>query len=423
MLPIAFVRKNSDAVREAIRVKNVRLDLDALLGLDAKVTALKTELQALSTEKNALSKSFQSTPKEGHAALRARSTEIGARMAEVQPELDAAEASLRDALLWVPQIPSPQTPIGPDDSGNVVVRQVGERPTFDFEPTDHVALLDKHGWAEFERVTKVSGSRNFCLKGQAVRLELAMHQLMWDKMEREGFTLITVPDLVRDTALIGTGHFPAGREDAYYLQEDDLYLAGTAEVVLTGLHSGEILEEKDLPILYAGFSPCFRREAGSFGRDVRGLLRVHQFTKTEQYVICKEDPDESARWHERLLALSEELLADLELPYQVIEVCTGDMGMGKFRMHDIETWMPSLQKYRETHSCSSLHTWQAHRANLRYRDAEGKVRHVHTLNNTAVATPRLLAPFLENHQQVDGTVRVPKALQPYLGGRASLGGR
>jgi seryl-tRNA synthetase len=192
-------------------------------------------------------------------------------------------------------------------------------------------------------------------------------------------------------------------------------------VPLNSLHSGEILNEEDLPVLYAGFSPCFRREAGSGGRDVRGLIRVHQFYKVEQYVMCKNDPEESAKWHRQLLATAEEIVQDLEMPYHIVECCTGDMGAGKYRMHDIETWVPSESKYRETHSCSSLHDWQARRSNLRYRDADGKVRFVYTLNNTAVATPRILAPFLENHQQADGSIRVPEKLRPYLGGVEKLG--
>lgn len=420
MLQLAFIRKNADAVRHAIEVKGSKLDLDALLALDAKVASLKTILQDLQTERNALSKQFKGATKEQQADLRAQSTAIGDRITATQPELDAAEAELNALLWWVPNIPRADVPVGPDESGNVVIRQVGEIPSFAFPAKDHVQLVTDHGWADFERVAKISGSRSFALKGLLVRVEAAIHQLVWDKMEREGFTLITVPDLVKEHALLATGHFPAGREDVYAMPEDELFLAGTAEVVLTSLHSGEILEESQLPLLYAGWSPCFRREAGSFGKDVRGLLRVHQFTKTEQYVICKDDPAESEVWHAKMLAISEELLADLELPYQVIECCTGDMGMGKVKMHDIETWMPSLQKYRETHSCSTLHTWQAVRANLRYRDADGKVRFCHTLNNTAAATPRLLAPFLENHQQEDGSIRVPEKLRPYLGGREVL---
>ena len=236
------------------------------------------------------------------------------------------------------------------------------------------------------------------------------------KIADAGFTPITVPAIARTEAFFNQGQFPGHMEETYHLPEDDLWLAGTAEVALTSLHSGEILEADKLPILYAGYSPCFRREAGSAGKDVRGLLRVHQFVKVEQYVICEADDAVSAEWHAKLLGLAEALLADLEIPYQVIETSTGDMGLGKYRMNDIESWVPSLGKYRETHSCSTLHDWQARRANLRYRGSDGKVRFAHTLNNTALASPRILVPLLENHQTADGRVRLPKALQELMGG-------
>ena len=228
--------------------------------------------------------------------------------------------------------------------------------------------------------------------------------------------MLNVPALAHRQAFVATGHFPPGEDDAFEIQRDGLYLAGTAEIVLNSLHTGEILAGSDLPLRYAGFSPCFRREAGSAGRDVRGLLRVHQFYKVEQFVICRADPQVSSHWHAQLLGNAEAILADLELPYQVVECSTGDMGVGKYRMNDIETWVPSLNRYRETHSCSSLHDWQARRANVRYRDRDGQVRFVHTLNNTAIATPRILVPLLENHQTADGRVRLPVALQGYFGG-------
>lgn len=249
MLQLAFIRKNADAVRHAIEVKGSKLDLDALLALDAKVASLKTVLQDLQTERNALSKQFKGATKEQQADLRAQSTAIGDRITATQPELDAAEAELNALLWWVPNIPRADVPVGPDESGNVVIRQVGAVPTFAFAAKDHVQLVTDHGWADFERVAKISGSRSFALKGLLVRVEAAIHQLVWDKMEREGFTLITVPDLVKEHALLATGHFPAGREDVYTMPEDELFLAGTAEVVLTSLHSGEILEESQLPLL------------------------------------------------------------------------------------------------------------------------------------------------------------------------------
>jgi seryl-tRNA synthetase len=253
-----------------------------------------------------------------------------------------------------------------------------------------------------------------------VLLERAVHSYAIDVLRHKEFTLVSVPSLVREEALTGTGQFPAHREETYAIPADDLYLAGTAEVALVGFHSDEIIDHKQLPIRYAGISPCFRREAGSAGRDVRGLLRVHQFEKVEQFVICAADDAESDRWHAELLGTAEELLRGLGLAYEVVECSTGDMGAGKYRMNDINTWLPSLRAYRETHSCSSLHDWQARRANVRYRDADGTVRFAYTLNNTAIATPRILAALVENYQTSEAQVRVPAVLRPYLGGREVL---
>ena len=281
-------------------------------------------------------------------------------------------------------------------------------------------LLERRGWADFTRARKVSGERGYALTGDLVLLERAVHSYALDLLRDKDFTLVSVPSLVREEPLIGTGQFPAHREETYAITADDLYLAGTAEVALVGFHSGEILDHKSLPIRYAGISPCFRREAGSAGRDVRGLLRVHQFEKVEQFVICPADGDESDRWHEELLGTAEQLLQEFGLAYEVVECSTGDMGAGKYRMNDINTWMPSLGAYRETHSCSSLHDWQARRASIRYRDADGTVRFAYTLNNTAVATPRILAALVENLQTSEAQVRVPAVLRPYLGGRELL---
>jgi seryl-tRNA synthetase len=316
-------------------------------------------------------------------------------------------------------IPWTGSPVGPEDA-NVTIKVWGEKPVFDFEPKDHVELLENRGWAEFARARKVAGERAYALTGDMVLLERAMLSYALDHLISTGSTVISVPSMVREDALVGTGQFPAHREETYALPADDLYLSGTAEVALVGLHSGEILDAKALPIRYAGISPCFRREAGSAGRDVRGLLRVHQFEKVEQFVICAADDQESDRWHAELLGAAEHLLQGLGLHYQVVEIATGDMGAGKYRMNDIETWFPSLDRFRETHSCSSLHDWQARRASIRYRDTDGTVKFAYTLNNTAIATPRLLAAVVENYQTQDQKVRVPEVLQPYLGGRTEL---
>jgi seryl-tRNA synthetase len=416
MLSLPFIREHPDAVRTAIAQKNVALDLDALLALDGEVRALKTNADGLRAERNAISDGFKSAAPEDRPALGAKAKAIGAEIGEAEAALGEKQAALDALLLRVPNIPWEGAPVGPDENANIVVRQEGVIPSFEFEPLDHVALIEKNDWADLARITQVAGSRTYCLKGRLAMLEQALMLWAQQRLAADGFTLMTVPALARPQAFVATGHFPGHEDEAYHIPADDLYLAGTGEIALTSLHSGEVIEADALPILYAGYSPCFRREAGSAGRDVRGLLRVHQFYKLEQYVICRDDDAESAKWHQRLLVNAEAMLQALEIPYQVIETSTGDMGNGKFRMNDIESWVPSLGKYRETHSCSTLHDWQARRANLRWRDEERKVRFTHTLNNTALASPRILVPLLENHQQADGRVKLPATLHALMGG-------
>ena len=420
MLDRRFIRENPDAVKAAVRVKGIELDVDELLQLDGATRDMQRQIDEANTRRKSLSKEFSKADEERRAKLKSESDDLDASLRKLREELNVANAQLEDSLLRVPMIPWDGSPVGPDENSNVAIRTTGEPPSFDFEPLDHVELLERRGWAEFARARKVAGERAYALTGDAVLLERAMLSYALDYLVSLGLQPISVPALVREEPLIGNGQFPAHREETYAIGADDLYLAGTAEVALVGLHSGEILDYRQLPIRYAGISPCFRREAGSAGRDVRGLLRVHQFEKVEQFVICAADDAESDRWHGELLAAAEHLLQELGLAYRVVEISTGDMGAGKYRMNDIETWMPSLDAYRETHSCSSLHDWQARRANLRYRDAEGNVRFAYTLNNTAIATPRLLAALVENYQTDDQRVRIPVPLRPYLGGRDLL---
>ena len=416
MLSLQFIRENIDLVRRAVGEKNVSLDLDSLLSLDGEVRELRTRADTLRRQRNEISDGFRTASAEERPALGQRAKAIGAEIAEAEAALAEKQESLDALMLRVPNIPWEGAPVGRDESFNTIVRTEGEVPRFDFEPRDHVTLAEMNDWVDLSRVVQVSGSRMYALKGRLALLEQALMFWAQQRLAAEGFTPITVPALVRGQAFLQQGHFPGHEEETYEVPKDELWLAGTAEIALTSLHTGEILEAAQLPILYAGYSPCFRREAGSAGRDVRGLLRVHQFYKVEQYVICPDDPEESAKWHERLLANAETIVRELEIPYQVVETSTGDMGLGKFRMNDIESWVPSLGKYRETHSCSTLHDWQARRANLRWRDGDRKVRFVHTLNNTAIASPRILVPLLENHQTEEGRVRLPKALQELMGG-------
>ena len=420
MLDRRFIRENPEAVRAAARVKGIDLDVDELLRLDQQTRELQREMDEANTRRKGLAKEFAKSSDERKAELRAESSELDDRIRKLREELAAASDKLGSLLLQVPMIPWTGAPVGPGEESNVVIKTVGTPPHFDFEPLDHVELLERRGWAEFARARKVAGERAYALTGDMVLLERAMLSYALDYLAGRGMRPISVPSLVRDEPLIGTGQFPAHREETYAIPADDLYLAGTAEVALVGLHSGEILDRRQLPVTYAGISPCFRREAGSAGRDVRGLLRVHQFEKVEQFVICPADDDESDRWHAELLGTAEHLLAGLGLHYEIVECSTGDMGAGKYRMNDINTWFPSLGTFRETHSCSSLHDWQARRANLRYRDTDGGVRFAYTLNNTALATPRLLATLVENFQTPDQRVLVPEVLRPYLGGREML---
>jgi seryl-tRNA synthetase len=416
MLGIDFIKANREDVERAIRDKAVTLDVGEILALDTKIRALKTEINQLRAERNAISARFKDAKPEEKAVLGKSAKEAGARASALEEGLVREQEALRALMLLVPNIPYEGAPVGPDESFNIVIKTVGEPPKFGFEPLDHVALIEKNDWADLSRITQVSGSRTYCLKGRLALLETKLMGWALGEIADAGFTPITVPAIARPEAFFNQGQFPGHMEETYHLPEDDLWLAGTAEVALTSLHSGEILEADKLPVLYAGYSPCFRREAGSAGKDVRGLLRVHQFVKVEQYVICEADDAVSADWHAKLLGLAEHLLSELEIPYQVIETSTGDMGLGKYRMNDIESWVPSLGKYRETHSCSTLHDWQARRANIRYRGTDGKVRFAHTLNNTALASPRILVPLLENHQTEDGRVKLPKALQELMGG-------
>jgi seryl-tRNA synthetase len=420
MLDRRFIRENPEAVKEAVRVKGIDLDVDELLRLDETARELQRELDDALARRKRSSKEFAKADEGRRAELRAQHDNLELQLRKLRDELAETNEKLRALLLLTPMIPWPAAPVGPDESANVTIKTWGSAPTFEFEPLDHVELLERRGWAEFARARKVAGERAYALTGDMVLLERAMHSYALSFLAGRDFTLISVPSLVREEPLIGNGQFPAHREETYAITADDLYLAGTAEVALVGLHTGEILDKKVLPIRYAGISPCFRREAGSAGRDVRGLLRVHQFEKVEQFVICEADDAESDRWHAELLEAAEQLLQGLGLHYEVVECATGDMGAGKYRMNDVNTWFPSLGRFRETHSCSSLHDWQARRANLRYRDTDGTVRFAYTLNNTAIATPRLLAALVENYQTQDHRVRVPEALRPYLGGRDLL---
>ena len=415
MLDRRFIRDHPEDVREAARVKRIDLDLDRLLELLQRDDDLRREEQDLNTESNDISKRTGKASPEERATLIERGRLIRERVGGIKDAKNTLDEELRPLLLRVPNIPDPSVPEGPDESGNVEVKRWGEAPRFDFAPLDHVDLMDRLGILDVERGAKVAGSRSYILKGAGALLEMALTRFAIDRLAAKGFTPLIVPALSREFSLIGTGQFPSQRDQTYELPDDDLFLAGTAEVAMTGMHAGETLPFEQLPVQYVALSPCFRREAGSYGRDVKGIIRVHQFTKVEQFIIAPADDAASLRLLDTLLVNSEEILQALEIPYRVVLLCTGDMGAGKVKAYDIESWVPSENTYRETHSDSFLGDWQARRVNLRYRGEDGKVRFAHTLNNTVLASPRIMVPLLENHQQPDGSVHVPAALRPYLG--------
>lgn len=421
MLDLKFIREHPEQVRQAIQKKGIDLNLDELLATDRKAISLRQQVEQLQTERNANAKAVPKAAADERPNLIQRGKDLSEQIKSLEPQLREQEEQLQKLLLCVPNIPAEDVPVGADDNDNVELRREGTLPQFDFEPLDHVELLAQQGWSDPERVARISGSRSYLLKGDGALLEMAVLSFAMHFLAQRGLTPLSTTALVRSNTLVASGHFPGGEDQVYKIEGDDLMLAGTAEVPVNSLYAGEQLKEQDLPLAFSAVSAAFRSEAGNAGRDVRGLIRVHEFRKVEQYIICQADETVALKWFSEILQNAEDLLAALELSYRVVQNCTGDMGAGKVLMYDLEAWVPSEEKYRETHSCSYLGDWQARRTGLRYRNAEGKLVYAHTLNNTGLACPRILVPLLETHQNADGTIRVPAALRPYLGGRETLG--
>jgi len=419
MLDLAFIRNHPDIVKEAARVKYNPIDIDYLLEVDRQVLELQRQVEEAHAEQNKISKRIREAGKDKaqRGALIAEGKLLAGQIKAMEPLLHELEETRQQLLYLVPNIPDPSAPIGKDENDNVPIRYWGEKPTFDFQPLDHYALMQKLDVVDIERAVKIAGARSYAFKGDAARLELALMNFAMDRIARKGFTPLTVPAMAREFGFIGSGQFPKGRDQVYAIEDEDTFLVGTAEVSITGMYKDEILRYEDLPLTFVGYCPCFRKEAGTYGKDTRGVFRVHQFNKVEQYVISQADHEDSVRWHEQLIGNAEELVQALELPYRVVNVSTGEMGDGKVGMYDLECWIPSEGRYRETHSCSYFHDWQARRVNIRYRDEDGKLKFVYTLNNTALASPRILLPLFEVHQQPDGSMRIPVAVRPYMGGQ------
>ena len=425
MLDLKLLRENPDAVRAGAMKKRLpdrAAAVDKALAIDTELRALLPKLDAMRSEQKNASKELGKLSPEQREAFLGKQKERKAELQGLEEKEKQLRADLDVQMGLIPNLPDADVPEGKDDTENVEVRRVGTVRDFGFTPRAHYDLGEAQGWLDFTRASAMAGSRNYILFGDLALLHDAVLRYAVELLVARGFTPIDPPLLVRDAAMFGTGFFPGGEEQTYRCERDGLNLIGTSEVPVTSLHGGEMMAESDLPKKYVARSACFRREAGTYGKDTRGLYRVHQFQKVEQVIVDIADKARSIQHHHDIVKNAEDMLQAFELPYRVVAVCGGDLGVPQAMKYDIETWMPSRGNYGETHSASRFYDYQARRLDLRYRQKDGgKAMWCHTLNNTVAASPRILIPLLENHQQPDGTVRVPKALQPFLGGRAVIG--
>lgn len=416
MLDINFIRNNVDIIKQGILRKKMQMDIDELLELDVQLRKTKSEVEDLRAERNRLSREISGASGQERQQMIERVKVLKDSLARLEPELRSMEDRFEKLMLLVPNPPLPEVPDGDSDEDNVEVKRFGAPPKFPFPPKDHLEIAEELDIVDMTRASKFAGARMYVLKNEGAMLEFALFKFALDVLLERGFRPMIVPQLVRRQAMVGTGFFPLGEEDTFFVEKDDLYLIGTAEVSLVSYHMEEILSESELPKRYCGYSTCFRREAGSYGRDTRGFYRLHQFNKVEQVTICVNDPELSREEHYRLLGNAEAIMQGLGLPYRVALACGAEIGQGQVLKHEIETWMPSRSKYSETHSCSSLYEFQARRLKIRWRGKDNKTHFCHTLNNTALASPRILIPILENFQNEDGSVTIPEVLRPLMNG-------
>jgi seryl-tRNA synthetase len=423
MLDIKFIRENAEIVKAGAAKKRIEVDLDRLIAVDDERKRLRGELDAKKAEQNRHSFEIKRAEGAEREKLIEAMQQLKAGMAEQEEALKPVMAEWQQLMLTVPNIPDMSVPEGADDADNLEVKvwpeipsgaEGGERTSFDFAPKNHIELMTALDLLDLERGAKVAGFRGYFLKGDGVILTNAIWQLALKHFSAKGFSPMLVPSLVRRETFLGTGYLPQGEDDLYKTQDGD-FLAGTAEVATMGYHMDEILDPATFPIQFLSFSPCFRREAGSHSKDVKGLIRVHEFFKWEQVVLCKAEHSESVRLHDWLNRNTEEFIELLGIPYHTVVNCGGDLGLGQVKKYDIELWVPGEKTYREISSASYFHDFQTRRLNIRYRDADGSLKFAHSLNSTAIPTPRILVSIVENYQQADGTIKVPDALVPYVG--------
>jgi seryl-tRNA synthetase len=420
MIDIEKIRQTPDRFRLAIKTKRIPLDIDKLLDVDGKRRDAAAGLNALRENRNRLTEEIARHP-ENENELKAQAKQNGDELSKVQAQYNELDLEYRHLTALVPSLPAEGVPVGDTDQDNVELRRQGLIEERHYKMKDHLELAHLHRMLDLEGARTIAGSRAYALRGMGALLETALMRFALDRILARKFTLVVPPLMVNADAMFGTGYFPLGEDNAYEVKNSKLFLTGTSEVGMVAMYKDRLIARDELPIRFVGNTTCFRREAGAAGRDTKGLYRVHQFQKIEQVVFCENNEETARKEHQKLLQNAEEILQELELPYRVVAVCTGDMGLGQVEKHDIETWMPSRNQYGETHSCSTFHDFQTRRLNIKYKDEAGAKRFVYTLNNTALASPRILIPFLENHQREDGTIHVPRALRPYLADRERLG--
>ena len=416
MLDIKFIKENKDIIKDSAVKKKITVDIDRLIDLDNQRIQISKSVEEMRAEQNKVSDNIAQMSADDKIAVLEKMKDLKEKIKIEEDTLNNILKEWQIIMLQVPNIPDISVPTGDSDDDNQEVRNWGEIKTFNFTPLPHHELMEKRGWVDFERGAKTSGFRGYFLKGEAAMLEMAIWQYAMNRWQNKGFEPMIVPSLVRDLSLVGTGYLPGGEQDLYH--DGNEYFAGTGEVATMYYYSDEIIEFKNnSPIKILAFSPCFRKEAGAHSKDVKGLIRVHEFFKVEQVVLCPASHELSVQLHEEITRNSEEMMEELGLPYHTVVNCTGDLGQGQVKKYDIEAWSPSQNKYRETHSASYFHDYQTRRLNIRYRDEDGKLKFVHSLNNTAAATPRLLALIIEYYQNEDGSVNIPECLIPYMAGK------
>ncbi len=414
MLDIKFIRQNPEKVKEGCQAKRVKVDIDQLLKVDEKRREILKILESIRFQKNKASKKIAQAKEIEKQSIISELKKLDKKSNKLNQALRELDLQFKDLIFQIPNLPAEEVPIGKDERENIILREVGEKPKFDFSPKDYLELAEKLDLIDIKRAAKIVGSRFSYLKNEAVLLEFALINFTFEKLLKEGFISVIPPVMMKTEVMKGMGYLEqTDFQEAYYLPKDDLFLAGTAEQPMGAMHTNEIFDEKELPKRYLGFSSCFRREAGSWGKETWGIFRVHQFDKIEMFSFCQ--PENSKKEHQFFLEIEEKLMQALKIPYRVVQICTGDLGFPVAAKYDIEAWMPSKNEYKETHSTSNCTDFQARRLNIRYRDKERKLHFVHTVNGTAFAIGRTLIAIIENYQQKDGSIKIPEVLVKYLG--------